>query len=33
MTDMTPDTLTPGTGDPVSLQPGDICIAATYQVG
>lgn len=33
MTDMTPDTLTPGTGDPVSLRPGDICIAATYQVG
>lgn len=33
MTDMTPDTLTPGTGDPVSLTPGDICIAATYQVG
>lgn len=33
MTKLIPEDLTPGTGAPVSLEPGDICIAATWQVG
>ena len=33
MTEKKPEDYTPGTSDPVSLQPGDICIAATYRTG
>lgn len=33
MTEIRPEDLTPGTGDPVALRAGDICIAATYRTG
>ncbi len=33
MTSLSPESLTPDTQKPVNLEPGDICVAATYAVG